>query len=335
MASTSPPDIQPQGVVAVGASAGGVEALKRLAAGLPADLPFPVLMVLHLPAGAPSVLWRIVDRSGVLPAESAANGTPLAAGRIYVAIPDHHLLVRDHRLSLSEGPAENGYRPAINALFRSVALEFGPRAIGVLMSGVLDDGVAGLGAIQARGGRTIVQRPDDAQYSAMPQNAIHAGVADLQATAADVGAVLKGLVDRVIQEHPMDPDINMELENRIAMGKRFEVPLEGDTLGPPSGYTCPDCNGSLMTLSETSFRCRVGHAWTADALLKARDEEVERAVWVALRSLKEKANLSRRLAQKVGSGALFDRYNQVAEEAERAMTVLGERLWDSTGQRKD
>jgi len=133
----------------------------------------------------------------------------------------------------------------------------------------------------------------------------------------------------------MDPDINMELENRIAMGKRFEVSIEGDTLGPPSGYTCPDCNGSLMTLSETSYRCRVGHAWTADALLKARDDEVEGAVWVALRSLKEKANLSRRLAQKVGSGILFDRYTKVAEEAERAMTVLGERLWDSTGQRKD
>jgi two-component system chemotaxis response regulator CheB len=335
MASAPPPDVQPQGVVAVGASAGGVEALTRLAAGLPADLAFAVLMVLHVPAGAPSVLARIVDRSGPLPAESAANGTPLAAGRIYVAIPDHHLLVRDHRLMLSEGPTENGYRPAINALFRSVALEFGPWAIGVLMSGVLDDGVAGLGAIQARGGTTIVQQPDDALYPTMPQNAIHAGVADLQATAADVGAVLKRLADRDIKERPMDPDINLEVEDRIAMGKRFEVSIEGDTLGPPSGYTCPDCNGSLMTLSETSYRCRVGHAWTADALLKARDDEVEGAVWVALRSLKEKANLSRRMAQKVGQGALFDRYNKVAEEAERAMAVLGERLWDSASQRKD
>ena len=335
MASSSPLDVQPQGVVAVGASAGGVEALTRMAAGLPADLAFPVLMVLHVPATAPSVLARIVDRSGPLPAESAANGTPLAAGHIYVAIPDRHLLVRDHRLMLSEGPTENGYRPAINALFRSAALEFGPRTIGVLMSGVLDDGVAGLGAIQARGGTTIVQQPDDALYPPMPKNAIHAGVADLQAAAADVGAVLKRLADREIKERPMDPDMNMEIENRIAMAKRFEVSIAGDTLGQPSGYTCPDCNGSLMTVSDTSYRCRVGHAWTAGALLKARDEEVEGAVWVALRSLKEKANLSRRMAQKVGPGALFDRYNKVADEAERAMTVLGERLWDSPEQLKD
>jgi two-component system, chemotaxis family, protein-glutamate methylesterase/glutaminase len=326
--ASSPPNTQPRGVVAIGASAGGVEALTRLAAGLPSDLAFAVLMVLHVPAGAPSVLARIVDRAGPLPAISAANGTPLESGRIYVAIPDHHLLVSDHRVMLSEGPTENGYRPAINALFRSVALEFGPRTIGVLLSGVLDDGVAGLGAIRARGGTTLVQQPDDALYPTMPNNAIQAGVVDLRATAADVGTVLKRLADREIKERAMDPDFNMELENRIAMGKRFEVAHEGDKLGAPSGYTCPDCNGSLMTLSETSYRCRVGHAWTADALLKARDDEVEDAVWVALRSLKEEANLSRRMAQKVGSGALFDRYNKVADEAERAMAVIGERLWE-------
>ncbi|AGB25505.1 chemotaxis response regulator containing a CheY-like receiver domain and a methylesterase domain [Mycobacterium sp. JS623] len=334
MASSAPRDAQASGVVAIGASAGGVEALTRLAAGLTSDLPFAVLMALHVPPGAPSVLGKIVDRSGPLLAASAANGAPLESGRIHVAIPDRHLLVSRHRVVLSEGPTENGYRPAIDAMFRSVALEFGPRAIGVLMSGVLDDGVAGLGAIQARGGTTIVQQPDDALYPTMPQNAIDAGVADLQATAAEVGAVLKRLADREIKERPMDPDINMELENRIAMGKRFEVSIEGDTLGPPSGYTCPDCNGSLMTLSDTSYRCRVGHAWTADALLEARHDEVEGAVWVALRSLKEKANLSRRMAQKVGPGTLFDRYNKVADEAERAMTVLGERLWDATGSRK-
>jgi two-component system chemotaxis response regulator CheB len=333
MARSVPPDTQSRGVVAIGASAGGVEALTRVAAGLTSDLPFAVLMALHVPPGAPSVLGRIIDRSGPLPAVSAVNGAPLEWGRIHVAIPDRHLLVSDHRVVLSEGPTENGYRPAIDAMFRSVALEFGPRAIGVLMSGVLDDGVAGLGAIRARGGTTLVQRPDDALYPTMPRNAIAAGVADEQVTAAEVGAVLKRLADREIEERPMESDINMELENRIAMARRFEVSIEGETLGPPSGYTCPDCNGSLMTLSDTSYRCRVGHAWTADALLKARDDEVEGAVWVALRSLKEKANLSRRLAQKVGPGALFDRYNSVADEAERAMTVLGKRLLDDSSHR--
>jgi two-component system chemotaxis response regulator CheB len=330
MASSLPPDGPPQGVVAIGASAGGVEALTRLASGLPSDLPFAVLIVLHVPASAPSVLAKIIDRSGPLPAESATNGAALEPGRIHVAIPDRHLLVSDHRLMLSEGPTESGYRPAINTLFRSVALQFGPRAIGVLLSGVLDDGVAGLGAIRSRGGTTLVQRPDDALYPTMPHNAIAAGVADHQVTATEVGAVLKRLADREIEERSMEPDSSMEIENRIAMGTRFDVPSESDGLGPASGYTCPDCNGSLMTLNDTSYRCRVGHAWSADALLKARDEEVEGAVWVALRSLKEKANLARRLAQKVGSGVLHDRYNQVADEADQAMTVLGKRLLESS-----
>jgi two-component system chemotaxis response regulator CheB len=200
MASSPPPNAQPHGVVAIGASAGGVEALTRLAGGLPSDFPFAVLVVLHLPPNAPSVLAKIIDRSGPLPADSAANGAPLEPARIHVAIPDRHLLVSDHRLLVTEGPREGGYRPAINAMFRSVAVEFGPRAIGVLMSGVLDDGVAGLGAIQARGGITLVQRPDDAMYPAMPHNAIVAGVADHQVTAAEVGAVAKRLADREIEE---------------------------------------------------------------------------------------------------------------------------------------
>src|SRR4051812_2932545 len=129
MASSLPPDGPLKGVVAIGASAGGVEALTRLASALPSDLPFALLVVLHMPANAPSVLAKIIDRSGPLPAESATNGAALEPGRIHVAIPDRHLVVIDHRLMLSEGPTESGYRPAINTLFRSVALEFGPRAI--------------------------------------------------------------------------------------------------------------------------------------------------------------------------------------------------------------
>jgi two-component system chemotaxis response regulator CheB len=315
-----------EGVVAVGASAGGVEALTRFAEGLSTDLPYAVLVVLHMPAGAPSVLAKIIDRSGPVPAVTATNGTPLEPGHIYVAVPDHHLLVEDQRVVLSEGPTENSYRPAINALFRSTALTFGSRAIGVLMSGVLDDGVLGLTAIRARGGTTVAQRPDDALYPAMPQNALNAGVVDHQVAAAEVGALLKRLTDRIIEEPQMEPDTNMELENRIAKGPRFDTSVDGEELGPPSGYTCPDCNGSLMALEHKSFRCRVGHAWTADALLNARDDEVEGALWIALRSLQEKARLSRRLARNVGSGRMFDRYTDIADEAEQAMTVLGKRL---------
>ena len=181
------------GLVAIGASAGGVEALARLAAGLSSDVPYAYLVTLHIPADAPSVLARIVDRSGPLPAVAAEDGATLEPAHIYVAPPDRHLMVDDHRTLLSQGPTENGHRPAINALFRSVALTFGRRAIGVLLSGVLDDGVLGLAAIRSRGGTTIGQSPDDALFPALPTNARDAGVLDRQAAAAEIGALLKEL----------------------------------------------------------------------------------------------------------------------------------------------
>lgn len=317
---------QLNGVVVIGASAGGVEALTRLAAGLSADLPYAYLATLHIPPEAPSILARIIDRSGPLPAAAARHGAPLLPGHIYVCIPDHHLLVVDHRVALSQGPTEDGHRPAINALFRSAALAFGPRAIGVLLSGVLDDGVLGLAAIRARGGFTIGQTSDDALFPAMPANAHRAGVLDRQVAAVEIGALLKELSHRDIEEPDMEPDATMELENQIAMTSRFSTEFDTQGLGPASGYTCPDCNGSLVAIGEGHFRCRVGHAWTPDALLSARDREIDGALWVALRSLQEKARLARQLAEKAGGGMLSRRYTAAAEESERALSVLSERL---------
>lgn len=157
-------------------------------------------------------------------------------------------------------------------------------------------------------------------------NAIRAGVVDHQVAAGEVGALLAKLTDMEVAARHMEPDQNMELENRIAMGRRFSTTASAEKLGPHSGYTCPDCNGSLMTVSEGNYRCRIGHSWSADALLGARDDEVDGALWVALRSLQEKAKQSRKLAENAGSGLLFKRYTEVADEAERAMTILGRRL---------
>ncbi|OBK26065.1 protein-glutamate methylesterase [Mycobacterium asiaticum] len=313
------------GVVAIGASAGGVEALSNLVPGLSADSPYAYLVALHMPPSAPSVLARIIDRKGALPARTAEHGTKLEPGHIYVARPDHHLLVADHQVVLSQGPTENGHRPAINALFRSVAVAFGPRAIGVLLSGVLDDGVLGLEAIRSRGGITIGQTLDDALFSTMPASAEAAGVLDRQARAADIGALLKELAERDIKEPQMEPDDSLEFENRIAMTARFAT-VDSQELGPASGYTCPDCNGSLAKVGEDNYRCRVGHAWSPDSLLAARDDEIENALWIALRSLQEKAKLARQLADKAGHGLLFQRYTASAEETERALAVLSERL---------
>lgn len=315
-------------VVAVGASAGGVEALTRFAAGLPPDLPYAVLVTLHLPTRSPSVLARILDRNGPLPAEQASDGVALQPGTIRVAVPDRHLLVYDHRIALSQGPTENGHRPAINALFRSVAVSIGSRAVSVLLSGVLDDGTLGSAAIRSRGGTTIAQAPDDALFPAMPLTAIDAGVVDHQVAASEVGSLLMRLADRTFEEPAMRHDARLDLENRIALTRRFSTEFNTEDLGSPSGYTCPDCNGSLIDVSEGNYRCHVGHAWTADALLEARDGEVEGALWVAMRSLQEKAKLSRRLAGQVGVGILRDRYQAIADETEHAMSVLGTRLSD-------
>jgi two-component system, chemotaxis family, protein-glutamate methylesterase/glutaminase len=205
----------PGGVVAVGASAGGVEALTQFAGGLPEAFPYPILIAMHMPPNAPSVLARILDRSGPLPAVSATDGAALEPGRIFVAVPDRHLLVYDHRVALSEGPTENRYRPAINALFRSAAMAYGQRAIALLLSGVLDDGVLGAQAIRSRGGTTVVQSADDALFPAMPRNALRAGVVDHQVSAADAGTLLAKLADRDIEEQEMDQE-KANLSRRMA-----------------------------------------------------------------------------------------------------------------------
>jgi two-component system chemotaxis response regulator CheB len=315
-------------VVAVGASAGGVEALSRFAAGLPPDLPYAVLVALHLPTRAPSVLARILDRNGPLPAAEASDGAPLEPGTIRVAVPDRHLLVCNHRVALSQGPTENGHRPAINSLFRSVAVSFGRHAVSVLLSGVLDDGTLGCAAIRSRGGTTIAQTPGDALFPAMPRTAIEAGVVDHQVAAGEVGSLLMRLADRPIEQPSMKHDASMDLETRIAPARRFSPDFNTEDSGAPSGYTCPDCNSSLIDVSEGNYRCHVGHAWTADALLETRDSEVDGALWVAMRSLQEKAKLSRRLAGQVDAGILRDRYRAIADETEHAMSVLGSRLSD-------
>jgi len=308
------------GVVAIGASAGGVEALMRLTEGLSADLPYAFLVAVHLSPAAPSVLASIVGRRGRLPAVAAEHGTEVEPAHIYVAIPDHHLLVADHRVVLSREPTKNGHRPAINALFRSAALAFGPRAVGVLLSGVLDDGVQGLGTIRARGGVTIGQTPADALFPAMPTNAAAAGVLDYQVSAAGVGPLLEELAQREITYCGSEPDKTPELGNQIAMAPRFAT----EHLDPASGHACSDWDGSA--LGHDNFRCRVGHARSLESLLDGSDDEFENALLVALRSLREKAGLARKLADRTGQGLMAERYRHNADEAERSLAVLSERL---------
>lgn len=211
-----------EGVVAIGASAGGIEALSELAAGMPPDFPFAVMIVVHMSRDSHSMLAEIIGRRGPLPTLAAVDGAVLESGRIYTAGPDHHLLARGHRLALSDGPLDSGRRPGIDVLLQSVALDYGPRAIGVLLSGLLDDGVAGLRAIKAKGGVTVVQEPADARFPDLPRNAIKAGVADHTAAAKEISNLLAQLAHRISEDQPMDPG-----------GQLFAASL-GDDVVPPT-----------------------------------------------------------------------------------------------------
>jgi two-component system chemotaxis response regulator CheB len=220
-----------RGVVAVGASAGGIEALSRFVAGLPQQFPYAVMISVHMAARAPSLLPRVIDRAGKLPAVAGMQADLIQPGRIYIAVPDHHLLLDGTRIAVTRGPSENGYRPAINALFRSIAISSGQHAIGVLMSGTLDDGVQGLAAIRARGGTTIVQEPTDALFPSMPANALAAGVVDLQAPAAELGQLINQLPEAKPDTDPPPIEPQLALQNRIAMAETGPWSADSDALG--------------------------------------------------------------------------------------------------------
>ena len=319
-------------LVVVGASAGGVEALCGFVAGLPPDLAASVLVVLHLPAGGTSALPAILDRAGPLPARTARHGQELEYGAIHVAPPNHHILVADGRVALSHGPTENGRRPAINALFRSAAMDAGPAVIGVLLSGVLDDGVAGLVSIVSRGGVTVVQDPDEALYRSMPRHALATLHVDHVLPVGDMGAALAKLTREEVEVAGTPASTSLMLmENDIAATDAVaQHGREPEQIGRISGFTCPDCDCSLVEVEPgTRYRCRVGHAWTAEALLDAQGAAWERALWAAIRTLEEKASLSRRMADNArdrGNHSLAERYLLLAEEATEAAALLREPL---------
>lgn len=301
-AMARPPELTPR-VIAIGASAGGVEALRALVAGLPLDLPAAVLVVLHIPMRAPSALPGILDRAGPLPALPARHGARIEPRMIYVAPADHHLLIRDSHLELSVGPTENGHRPAIDPLFRSVAVAYGAGAIGVVLSGARDDGASGLTAIVKRGGQAVVQDPEEALHRSMPASALeHVGTAHVL-PAAKIGVLL----GEMVREHLPDlgpgseqtnPNSQLDAENEIAaLGSVTTDVLDS---ARPSGLSCPSCQGVLFELDgepAPRYRCRVGHAWSPGSLVAEQTGAVEHALWVALRTLEETAAINQRLAE--------------------------------------
>lgn len=290
----------------MGASAGGVEALTTLARGLPADLPLAIAVVLHLPAGAESRLPEILARAGPLEAKPAEHGAAPERGVIHVARPDHHLVFSGGRMFLLDGPRENGFRPGIDPLFRSAARDFGPRAIGVILSGTMDDGAAGLAAIRSFGGATVVQDPDDALAEGMPRAAIELTAPDHVLPASGIGPLLGELGRAEVFLEAISDGIPAigPAGARMPIGAidSHDPTLVADPNDlEPFGVdlSCPECGGALQGIQTgtlTRYRCRTGHVYSPVTLLDTKSAELEAALWAALRSLEEEASVAGRLA---------------------------------------
>jgi two-component system chemotaxis response regulator CheB len=312
----------------VGASAGGVEALVQLVRTLPKDFPAPICIVLHIPPDAPSLLASILSRDSALPAVHAENMQRWENGRIYIAPPDRHLLVdADGTLRVARGPRENRHRPAVDPLFRSAAMAFGPRAIGIILSGTMDDGTAGLLTIKERGGVAIVQDPSEALYPSMPQSAIAHVNVDHVVTVGAMRELLAELLATAPSAEAVPGSRNLHLEVRMAE-------LDADALheeerpGKPSPYSCPDCGGVLWVINDdefTRFRCRVGHAFAPETMLGAQQEMLEEALWSAVKTLEETVLLSSRLAaaeRKRGHDWMAERFERKERDARAHVEVI-------------
>lgn len=315
-------------IIVIGASAGGVEALTKLVASLPADLPAAIFVVLHVSPEGTSVLPRILNRAGPLQAMHPKHGQAIEPGRIYVAPPDFHLLVKRGYIHLARGPQENRHRPAIDPLFRTAARAYGPLVIGVVLSGSLDDGTAGLLAIKMRGGVAIVQDPDDAYFSGMPRSAIENVEVNYILPASEIAPVLEELASQSLSEEKVNPvSGDIEIESDMAELDPIAVHKD-DRPGTPSGFGCPECGGALWEIKESDylrFRCRVGHAYSIDSLLAEQSEALEDALWSALRALEESGALAHRMARRArenNQNLIATRYEERARSTQQQSEII-------------
>jgi two-component system chemotaxis response regulator CheB len=268
-------------VVVIGASAGGVEALRTIVAGLPGKLEAAIFAVVHTAAESPGLLADLLQRHSELPVRTPDDRDSITRGVICVAPPDHHILLTHKVIRVFRGPRENRHRPAVDVLFRSAARAFGPRVVGVVLTGYLDDGTAGLVEIKRRGGMAIIEDPETAQSPGMPRSALRHVRPDFCLPVSEIAPAISELAGTAASQEPA-----------YALD-----PLQR----PPTGLTCPECGGALWQLQEgemIQFRCRVGHRYSPESMLVDQDAAIERALWAAMRALEERTHLSERLARR-------------------------------------
>jgi two-component system chemotaxis response regulator CheB len=322
--------------IVIGASAGGVESLREVVARLSQDLPAAVFVVLHIPPFVASSLPHILSQSGFLPAAHPEDGEKIKAGRIYVAPPDHHLLIDKGHIAVKRGPKENRFRPSIDALFRSAAYSYGPRAIGVVLSGALDDGTSGLWSIKRLGGITVVQEPQEARFESMPRNALEHVEVDYTMLSTEIGTLLSRLATEppapwVGDGEKEDEDIKklMKTETQIAAeGGAFQKGIM--EIGSLTPFTCPECKGVLVKIAEgkmSRFRCHTGHAYTDNALLEAVMESTGSMLWEVIRSFEESVMLLNHMGRHLddaGDASRAETFFKKAREIEKRSNTFHE-----------
>jgi two-component system chemotaxis response regulator CheB len=287
-------------MILIGTSAGGVEALLTLAQEFPPELPAAVFVTIHLASGAPSLLPELLRSRGPLPVVQPTERTSVKLGTIYIAPPDHHMVLEDHHIHVVRGPKENGFRPAIDAMFRTAARAYAGRTIGVILTGMLDDGTAGLLAIKRRGGLAVVQDPVDAAFPSMPRSALRYVNVDHVCGLRDIVPLLSELVQqRVEPKGGTAVSDELDAEAQISAGER-EALEAADELGTLAPFSCPDCGGVLMEFFDGDllrFRCQVGHVFSRESALANKADQLDRELWAAYRALDEHQLLLERLAQ--------------------------------------
>jgi two-component system chemotaxis response regulator CheB len=329
-------------IIVVGASAGGVETLCQLVSSLPPDLAAAVFIVLHIPVHGKSMLPTILNRAiakqhgelSSLQARHPTDGEVISPGRIYVAPSDKHLLIKDRCIHLARSARENSHRPAIDPLFRTAARSYGQRVVGVILSGLLDDGTAGLTTIKQRGGVAIAQDPEEALYSGMPTSAIENVDVDYILKVGDIAKTLTYLASQPVVESKAPVPQLLEIEANIA---HFDVDTMQKTNRPgkPSGFACPECSGVLWELQDgkvVRFRCRTGHAYSINSLLAEQTDALEVALWSALRALEEKAALTDRMAKRAQTNSQTisaQRFQTQAHDSQQSAVLVRQMLLKS------
>lgn len=316
--------------VVVGASAGGISALQGLVGGLPADFPASVFVVVHTAAHTPCVLDEVLGRAGPLPCAYAGDGEHFRAGHIYIAQPDRHLLVEDSVMRVVYGPKENRHRPSIDALFRSAALAYRSRAIGIILSGLLDNGTAGLLAVKKMGGIAMVQDPEEAAFPSMPESALKWVTVDYCLPVSQIASKLDKLVRQERVEFSELPPPYIQVEKDAAEGASLHG-TEAEMIGQLAPLSCPDCGGSLFEIQEVDhlrFRCIIGHAFSAQSLLYSQTEEVEDALWQTVQVMEGHAILLERMLPGFSAPERSQMAHDLAkleEELDSVRSVLSQR----------